>query len=275
MKKTLISAALVFSSIVGSMSLAQTFEIPDPVAVIDGKPLSKADFQSAVEPIVGVDNLEFIQNAQQLNELISQLALQDKLASKAKKEGLDQTAEYKKFIDHAARLGLSQAFLKKTVDDIKITDEEVKAEYDKQVKAIDKNEYRAAHILVETEAEAKDLLAKLNDKKKPLSFAEAAQQFSKDPGSKDTGGELGWFRAQVMVPEFGAALQTMKAGEVSKAPVKTQFGYHIISLEEVRETPIDTLELSQERIKDSLIANQLRDKIEGIQQKINIEYKAQ
>ncbi len=275
MKKTLISAALVFSSIVGSMSLAQTFEIPDPVAVIDGKPLSKADFQSAVEPIVGVDNLEFIQNAQQLNELISQLALQDKLAGKAKKEGLDQTAEYKKFIDHAARLGLSQAFLKKTVDDIKITDEEVKAEYDKQVKAIDKNEYRAAHILVETEAEAKDLLAKLNDKKKPLSFAEAAQQFSKDPGSKDTGGELGWFRAQVMVPEFGAALQTMKAGEVSKEPVKTQFGYHIISLEEVRETPIDTLELSQERIKDSLIANQLRDKIEGIQQKINIEYKAQ
>lgn len=275
MKKTLISAALVFSSIVGSMSLAQTFEIPDPVAVIDGKPLSKADFQSAVEPIVGVDNLEFIQNAQQLNELISQLALQDKLASKAKKEGLDQTAEYKKFIDHAARLGLSQAFLKKTVDDIKITDEEVKAEYDKQVKAIDKNEYRAAHILVETEAEAKDLLAKLNDKKKPLSFAEAAQKFSKDPGSKDTGGELGWFRAQVMVPEFGAALQSMKAGEVSKAPVKTQFGYHIISLEEVRETPIDTLELSQERIKDSLIANQLRDKIEGIQQKINIEYKAQ
>ncbi|MGL4673530.1 MAG: peptidylprolyl isomerase, partial [Wohlfahrtiimonas sp.] len=85
----------------------------------------------------------------------------------------------------------------------------------------------------------------------------------------------GWFRAQVMVPEFGAALQTMKAGEVSAAPVKTQFGYHIISLEEVRETPIDTLELSQERIKDSLIANQLRDKIEGIQQKINIEYKAQ
>lgn len=275
MKKTLISAALVFSSIVGSMSLAQTFEIPDPVAVIDGKPLSKADFQSAVEPIVGVDNLDFIQNPQQLNELISQLALQDKLASKAKKEGLDQTAEYKKFIDHAARLGLSQAFLKKTVDDIKITDEEIKAEYDKQVKAVDKNEYRAAHILVETEAEAKDLLAKLNDKKKPLSFAEAAQQFSKDPGSKDNGGELGWFRAQVMVPEFGAALQTMKAGEVSKEPVKTQFGYHIISLEEVRETPIDTLEISQERIKDSLISNQLRDKIEGIQQKLNIEYKAQ
>ncbi len=275
MKKTLISAALVFSSIVGSMSLAQTFEIPDPVAMIDGKPLSKADFQAAVEPIVGVDNLEFIQSAQQLNELVSQLALQDKLASKAKKEGLDQTAEYKKFIDHAARMGLSQAFLKKTIDDIKVTDEEIKAEYDKQVKAIDKNEYRAAHILVETEAEAKDLLAKLHDKKTPLSFAEAAQQFSKDPGSKGNGGELGWFRAQVMVPEFGAALQTMKAGEVSQEPVKTQFGYHIISLEEVRETPIDSLELSQERIKDSLIANQLRDKIEGIQQKINIEYKAQ
>lgn len=275
MKKTLISAALVLSGMVGSLSLAQVFEIPDPVAVIDGKALSKEDFKSAIEPIIGVDNLDFIENAQQLNDLIAQLALQDTLANKAKKEGLDETAEYKKFIDHAARLGLSQAFLKKTIDDIKISDDEVKAEYDKQIKAIDKNEYRAAHILVDTEAEAKDLLNKINDKKTPLSFADAAKQYSKDPGSKDNGGELGWFRAQVMVPEFGAALQTMKAGEISAEPVKTQFGYHIINLEEIRETPIDTLELSQERIKDSLIADQLRDKIEAIQQKINIEYKAQ
>lgn len=275
MKKTLISAALVLSGMIGTLSLAQTFEIPDPVAVIDGKEMSKADFQAAVEPIIGVDSLELIENAQQLNELIAQLALQDKLASKAKKEGLDQTDEYKKFINHAERLGLSQAYLKKTVDDIKISDEAIKAEYDKQVKAIDKNEYRAAHILVDSEAEAKDILAKLNDKKTPLSFADAAQQFSKDPGSKDNGGELGWFRAQIMVPEFGAALQDMKAGEISTAPVKTQFGYHIISLEEVRETPIDSLELSKERVKDSLMADQLRAKIDGIQQKINIDYKAQ
>lgn len=275
MKKTLISTALVLSSIVGSLTLAQTFEVPDPVAVIDGKPLSKADFQAALEPIVGVDNLDFIQNAQQLNEFVTQLALQEQLANAAKKEGLDQTNEYKKFIEYAERSGLSQAYLKKLVDEIKVSDEDVKAEYEKQVKAIDKKEYRAAHILVEKESEAKELLAKLKDKKKPLSFADAAQQYSKDPGSKDNGGELGWFRAQVMVPEFGEALQTMNAGEISEAPVKTQFGYHIINLEEVRETPIDSLEVSEERIKDSLMANELRDKIDEIQQKIKIEYKAQ
>ncbi len=275
MKKTLISTALVLSSIVGSLTLAQTFEVPDPVAVIDGKPLSKADFQAALEPIVGVDNLDFIQNAQQLNEFVTQLALQEQLANAAKKEGLDQTNEYKKFIEYAERSGLSQAYLKKLVDEIKVSDEDVKAEYEKQVKAIDKKEYRAAHILVEKESEAKELLAKLKDKKKPLSFADAAQQYSKDPGSKDNGGELGWFRAQVMVPEFGEALQTMSAGEISEAPVKTQFGYHIINLEEVRETPIDSLEVSEERIKDSLMANELRDKIDEIQQKIKIEYKAQ
>ena len=275
MKKTLISTALVVSSIVGSLSLAQTFEIPDPVAIIDGKPLSKADFQAALEPVVGVDNLDFLQNAQQLNEFVTQLALQEQLAQVAKKEGLDKTAEYKKFIEYAERSGLSQAYLKKLVDEIKVSDEDVKAEYEKQVKAIDKKEYRAAHILVEKESEAKELLAKLKDKKKPLSFADAAQQYSKDPGSKDNGGELGWFRAQVMVPEFGEALQTMKAGEISDTPVKTQFGYHIINLEEVRETPIDSLEVSEDRIKDSLMANQLRDKIEAIQQKIKIEYKAQ
>lgn len=275
MRKTLVSTALVLSGFMGSLVFAQGITIPDPVAIIDGKPLSKEAFQAAIEPVIGVDNLDFIQSPAQLNELISQFALQEKLVEKAQKEQLDETPEYKKFIQHAQRLGLSQAFLKRTLDNIKVTDEEVAAEYAKQVKAVDKQEYRAAHILVDSEAEAKDILAKLNDKKNPLSFSDAAKQYSKDPGSKDTGGELGWFRAQVMVPEFGEALQTMQAGEISQVPVKTQFGYHIIDLEEVRETPIDTLDISKDRIKESLTADKLRDKIEGIQQKIKIEYKAQ
>lgn len=274
MKKTLISAALVMSSFVGA-SFAQTFEVPDPVAIVDGKPLSKAAFQAAIEPVVGTDDLSFLQNSQQLNDLIAQYALQEKLAAKAKKEQLDETPEYKKFIEHAERLGLSQAYLKKTLDSIQISDDEVKAEYDKQVKALDKNEYHAAHILVDSKEEADKVLAELKAKKKPLSFAEAAKKYSKDPGSKANGGELGWFRAQVMVPEFGEALQTMKPGEVSAEPVKTQFGYHIINLEEVRETPVATLDESKDRIKESLTEQKLRDKIEAIQQKIKIEYKAQ
>lgn len=274
MKRTLLSTALVLGGLV-SFGFSQSFEIPETIAVIDGKPLTKVEFQQAIEPMIGVNNLDFLQSPQQLNELIVQYALQEKLVEKAKKEKLDSTDEYKKFLDHAARLGLSQAYIKKTIDDIKITDDEIKAEYDKQVKAVDKSEYQAAHILVDTEKEAKDILAKLNAKKNPLAFDAAAKEFSKDPGSKENGGDLGWFRAQVMVPEFGEALKTMKKGDVSSAPVKTQFGYHIIKLADVRETPIDSLEVSKDRIKESLTEVKLRAKIEEIQQKIKIEYKVQ
>ncbi len=279
MKKTVLSTLVLMGSLsFFNAGFAQAEKptgvvIPDPVAVIDGKPLSKEAFEQVIGPLVRND-FSLIQTADQLNRLVDEYALQEKLASKARAEKLDETKDFKQSLKQIESSLLAQTWLKKIVDDIKISDEDIKAEYDKQMKAVDKQEYKAAHILVKTEKEAQDIINKLNDKKKPLDFAAAAKQYSQDPGSKENGGDLGWFRPQMMVKEFSDAVVSMKGGDVSSKPVKSSFGYHIIKLEEVRATPIASLEDSKARIKDSLVEQKVRDKIEEIQKGIKVEYKA-
>ncbi|MFC6519829.1 peptidylprolyl isomerase [Undibacterium arcticum] len=113
-----------------------------------------------------------------------------------------------------------------------VTDDMLKAEYEKIKTQMGGNEYKARHILVEKEAEAKDIIAKL--KKDPKTFEALAKEKSKDPGSKVNGGDLGWFDPRRMVPEFGAAVAKLEKGKFTEEPVKSQFGYHIILLEDSR-----------------------------------------
>ena len=113
-----------------------------------------------------------------------------------------------------------------------VSDESLKAEYERIKATITGTEYKARHILVEKEAEARDIIARL--KKDPGSFAKLAAEKSKDPGSKANGGDLGWFDPSGMVPEFGAAVSKLEKGKITETPVKTQFGYHVIQLEDSR-----------------------------------------
>jgi len=105
---------------------------------------------------------------------------------------------------------------------------------------------KAAHILVENEDQAKEIQAKVNAGE---NFAELAKAYSIDPGSKDQGGDLGWFEAGMMVPEFSAAASALKPGETSKEPVKSQFGYHIIKLEETRDVPPPAFEAVKPQVE--------------------------
>src|SRR5690348_16877791 len=112
----------------------------------------------------------------------------------------------------------------------KLSDAQLQAAYQEQVKSGAAHQYKARHILVASEDQAKDVIAKLG---KGGNFAALAKQYSLDPGSKANGGELGdWFAGDSMVPEFSAALATLKKGEYTKQPVKTQYGWHVIQLED-------------------------------------------
>lgn len=113
------------------------------------------------------------------------------------------------------------------------------------IKDLGAQEFNAKHILVASEQEAKDIIAELN---KGGSFAKIAKDKSKDPGSKDKGGELGWFPANTMVKPFAEALSALKKGSVSAAPVQTQFGWHVIKLEDTR--PLQAPEF--DKVKDDL-----------------------
>ncbi len=116
-------------------------------------------------------------------------------------------------------------------------------------------QYKARHILVKEEAEAKQVLADLQN---GGDFAKIAAEKSTDPGSKDDGGQLDWAEAQGYVQPFGEALKGLKKGEMTKEPVKTNFGYHIIELQDVRTQPFPPLEQVKEQIKQTL-ANKARE----------------
>jgi len=167
------------------------------------------------------------------------LALQAATAAK-----VQESEEYKKQLadlqDEVAR----QVYMEKQVNE-RVTDEAVKKVYDEYVSKFEsEKEIKAKHILVETEDAAKDIIAKLEAKE--ASFDELAAKYSKDQP------DLGYFTAKAMVPEFSAAAFALKKGEYSKAPVKTEFGYHVILVEDVRDTKPLPFESVQEQIKINL-----------------------
>ncbi|MFC5759184.1 peptidylprolyl isomerase [Rhizobium sp. GCM10022189] len=174
------------------------------------------------------------------------------LAADATAEKLDQTDDFKKRMQYLADRELHNAYFKKHVVDT-VTDADVKARYDKEVAAIPKQEeVHARHILVKTEDEAKDVIKQLDAGK---DFAELAKEKSTDP-NKDDGGDLGYFTRGRMVKEFEDAAFALEKGTYSKTPVKTDFGYHVIKVEDKRDAPPPPFEQVQDQVRQLV----MRDK---------------
>jgi peptidyl-prolyl cis-trans isomerase C len=178
--------------------------------------------------------------------IIENLAMQMLVADEAVKKGLDKVPETQNQMELVKQSILANAFVQDYLTSNPVTDDVLKAEYEKVKTERSGNEFKARHILVATEAEAKDIIGKL--KKDAKQFESLAKAKSMDPGSKGNGGDLGWFDARAMVPEFGAALAAMTKGKFSEEPVKTQFGFHVIMLDDTR--PITPPPFDQ--IKDQL-----------------------
>jgi peptidyl-prolyl cis-trans isomerase C len=164
---------------------------------------------------------------------------------------------------------LANAYVQDYVKTHPVSDEALKAEYERIKASMSGTEYKARHILVAKEAEAREIIARL--KKDPGPFAKLAAEKSKDPGSAARGGDLGWFDLRGMVPEFGAAIGAMEKGKISEAPVKSQFGYHVILLEDsrpIQPPPLDEVkaqlsqQLQQQAVKKQLDALKAAAKIE-------------
>ena len=147
-------------------------------------------------------------------------------------------------------------------------DSEIQTEYNAKYSA-PKKEYKASHILVKTEDEANGLIDKL---KKGADFAELAKKNSVDPGSGKNGGDLGWFGHGAMVPEFTAAVESLEKGKMTDKPVKSQFGYHIIKLEDTRETPATPLTEVKAQIENTLKQQKLQKYIEDMRANAKVEY---
>ncbi len=187
--------------------------------------------------------------------------------AKARAEKLDDTEDYKTRMKFLADRELHNAYFRKNIVDM-VTADEVKARYEKEIADLPKQEEaHARHILVATEDEAKAVIAALD---KGGDFAALAKEKSTD-SNKDEGGDLGFFGRGRMVPEFEEAAFALKSGEYTKAPVKTQFGYHIIKLEEKRDVPAPTLEEVEPQVRQLIMREKYLAALEAAKKDAKIE----
>ena len=198
------------------------------VATVNGVAIPK----SRVDAIVKERAQQGMPDNEEMRKAIrDELINREIIVQEANRRGLTKNADMQSQIDMARQAVVVRAFLQDFVKAHPVTDEVIKAEYEKVKGQMGSKEYKARHILVEKEAEAKDIVAKI---KKGEKFEELAKA-SKDPGSKDKGGDLDWNTPASYVKEFSDALTKLEKGKYTEVPVKSQFGFHVIQLDDVRD----------------------------------------
>jgi peptidyl-prolyl cis-trans isomerase C len=235
------------------------------VAIVNGKPVPtarvdvlKAQLAKSGRPV----------GAEMDGQLKDEVIAREIFMQEAEKRGLDATDDFKQQMELARQTLLIRELFADYQKANPVTDAEIKAEYDKFAAANSGKEYHARHILVENEAQAKAIIAQL---KKGAKFEDLAKKESKDPGSGANGGDLDWANAGSYVPEFSAALVKLKKGETTATPVKTQFGWHVIRLDDVRDAQLPKLEDVKPQIAQELQKQKLAKFQEDLRAKAKIE----
>lgn len=261
-----LTLTLLLALSLPGLALAQAGGASAKVATVNGVAIPK----SRVDAVVRAQVAQGQKDTPELRAAIrDRLILLEVVAQEAGNKGLAKTADTRSQIELANTNILAQAF---RVDFLKrhpISDDALKAEFEKIKKQMGDKEYKARHILVEKESDAKDIISRLN--KNPKAFETLAKEKSKDPGSKVKGGDLGWFDPRGMVPEFGAAVAKLEKGKFTEKPVKSQFGYHVILLEDSRPLPVQALEEVKPALTRHLQEQKLKKFFDEIKAKAKIE----
>ncbi len=236
----------------------------DAVAIVNGTAISKTAFKTLEDEIAIRAQGQKFPKKQLLEELIQrELLVQD-----AHKKNLDQSGEVKARIDMAERSLLSQADLQDYLKANPISDADLKTAYDKEVVGkMSGTEYKARHILVKTEDEAKKIIAELG---KGGKFEELAKKHSLDP-SKDQGGDLGWFTEGQMVEPFSKAVAALEKGKFTQTPVQTQFGWHVILREDSRAQTPPAFDAVKDQLRPMLQQQKVQAMLEGLRKQAKVE----
>jgi parvulin-like peptidyl-prolyl isomerase len=252
----------------------------DVVATVNDKSITMDDVSAFLRTIPEA-NVDYDSLAKDVKEkVLNQIIEKQLLLDEASKEGIQNTEEYKKELERASKELTFEVWMKKQFDKISVTDEEAKKFYDANGEKFKQPElFNARHIIVKTEAEAKKILGELKSAPKDKledAFAAAAAKYSLD-GTKTNGGKLGWFAEGRMVKEFFNAAKAMKKGEMSKTPVKTQFGYHLIYLVDQKPAGKVSFENAKEQIKQVLKVDKFKESVaakgKALREKAKVEIK--
>ncbi|MDD5578970.1 MAG: peptidylprolyl isomerase [Methylobacter sp.] len=245
-------------------AVAPIMEKADAVAVVNGQYISKSTLAELEKDIAERSHGQTFPKEKLVEELIQrELLVQDAL-----QKNLDKSPEVIAQLDIAKRSLLSQAALQDFLKANPVTDADVKAEYDNKVAGEKGTEYKARHILVKTEAEAKKLIAQLD---KGADFAKLANKYSLDAKESQNGGDLGWFVSTQMVAPFSEALVKLEKGKYTKTPVKTQFGWHIILKEDSRTQTPPPLESVKEQLMPYLQRQKVQNMLESLRKHAKVE----
>ncbi|EXI88476.1 MAG: putative parvulin-type peptidyl-prolyl cis-trans isomerase precursor [Candidatus Accumulibacter regalis] len=237
----------------------------DAVATVNGTAITKARVDMIVKQGASTGQPD---TPEMRRGIIEHLTAQMLIAEEAVKKGLDKMPEISEQFDMLRQSILANAYVQDFIKTHPVSEEMLKAEYERMKEMAAGSEYKARHILVETEAEARDIIARL--KKDPAAFEKLAREKSKDPGSKANGGELGWFDTGSMVPEFGSAASKLEKGSFTQEPVHTQFGYHVILLEDTRPVQAPPFDQVKADLAQHLQQQQLTKLLDDLKAKAKI-----
>jgi peptidyl-prolyl cis-trans isomerase C len=257
----LIRSTLIALSL---FSFSQPLLAADSVATVNGKPIKQSLYDyiskdaTARGQTVDANVKEMIINKLISSELIYQ---------EAQRMGLDKQADYIAQEELSRRELLVNTYLQDFIKKNPVSETAIKAEYDKLKTQMGDKEYKARHILVATETEAKDVIAQLG---KGGNFDKIAKEKSTDPGSKDKSGDLGWFSPGGMVKPFSDATVALKKGGVTQAPVQTQFGWHVIKLEDIRTAQPPAYDKVKDGIQKQLQQQKLEKALSDLRGKAKV-----
>ena len=262
---------------VASMVLLTVAQAENSYGTVNGEPITEADISATI----GQAGISYKTLNPKIQKKVIDMVVDRKLLTDAaSKSGIENTEEYKTKLASMKKDLALDLWMKKEMKTLEasFTKEKLQEEYKKNKKLYSTpKKLHARHILVKTEAEAKEIIKELDSAKdKKAKFIELAKSKSTGPSGK-AGGDLSWFEPKMMVPEFSAAADKLKKGEYTKTPVKTQFGYHIIMLDDKKEAAVKPFETVEAQIKNSLagkaFAGKMKEKTEALRKAAKIELK--
>jgi len=256
--KALVAPLFALMAVAAIPAMAQN------LAVVNGKPIPSSRADAMVKQMASQGQTDSPQLRGAVKE---ELINREILMQEADKQGLSNNADVKAQMELARQSIVIRSLIGDFIKKHPVGDPEIKAEYDRFKAQTGDKEYHVRHILVETEDQAKAIIAKL---KAGTKFEELAKQ-SKDPGSAANGGDLDWATPASFVKPFSDAMVALKKGDITETPVKTQFGYHVIRLDDTRPAKVPTLEEVKPQIVEALQQRKLQAYQDELRKKAKIQ----
>jgi len=237
-------------------------------AIVNGKAIPKAQLDKLVQKSNQPDNPQVREQAREM------LVTRELILQEASNRGVTQKESVREQLEQSKMGILIAAVFEDYVEKEGVAEAELKVAYEQVKSQYTSKEYHVEHILVEKEADAKAITAQI---KAGGNFEQIAKEKSKDPGSAPNGGNLGWVSDKALVPEFSKAMVQLKKGQITDKPVKTQYGWHVIKLDDVRDVKAPSMEEIKDQLKQMITADQnwQKAKFSELMQKLRAKAKIQ